>query len=193
MSSLVLSLITIHLLWVKREGRGPSTVVLLVLHVWVSLGTIVAAVLIVILTPMTVLRLTHSILSVLGLLDGLRLVDLVDLSATLDLELKKLHSFGVLSSILSSSWLCLLLVVLLAPALALPLLVSSTCIRSKLLLSLLLELLELLLHHLVVLLGELGELVHLCLMLLASRLQLCLLLLELPLSNLDSTNTKQKY
>ena len=79
-SSLVLSLITIHLLWVKREGRGPSTVALLVLHVWVSLGTIVA-VLIVILTPMTVLRLTHNILSVLGLLDGLRLVDLVDLSA----------------------------------------------------------------------------------------------------------------
>ena len=87
MSSLVLSLITIHLLWVKREGREPSTVVLLVLHVWVSLGTIVAAVLIVILTPMTVLRLTQNILSVLGLLDGLRLVDIVDLSAKLELEL----------------------------------------------------------------------------------------------------------
>ena len=179
-SSLVLSLIMILLLGLKREGREPCRVVLLVLHVWVSLGMIVAAVLLATIIIMTILRLTHNILSVLDLLDGLRLVNLDDLAINLDP-----HSHYLGSSWLRLLSLSLLLRVLAAPALAPPLLVSLTSCLAPLLPLLLLELHAGLLDPHIVVYGELVELVHLCLMLLASGLQLFLLLLKLPLSVLD--------
>jgi hypothetical protein len=107
--SLVLSLVIVHLLWVEGEGRGSGTVVLIFPDVWVSLGMIVATVIILAIIVMTILRLTLDILSVLELLGALRLVNLYDLVIDLDLHMQNLGSL----------WVPLLLGHLLAPALAL--------------------------------------------------------------------------
>ena len=124
--SLMLSLIIIHLLWVKGEGRGLGTRVFLVSHVWVSLGTIVATVIIALVVKLIiVLRLTLDSLSVLAAV--LRLVNLYDLVIDLDLDMQNL----------SSRLGALLLGLLLAPAHALPLLVIS--IKSLSILTLLLQ------------------------------------------------------
>ena len=171
----MLSLIIIHLLWVKGEGRGLGTRVFLVSHVWVSLGTIVATVIIALVVKLIiVLRLTLDSLSVLAAV--LRLVNLYDLVIDLDLDMQNLGSRPL-------SVGTLLLALLLAPASfgPRPLPVGfSSCFTAQVP-PLLLELLEFILHLLLVLLAEHVVLVHLGQMLLASGLQLCLLLPELPL------------
>lgn len=172
--SLVLSLVIVHLLWVEGEGRGSGTLVLIFPDVWVSLGMIVATVIILAIIIMTILRLTLDILSVLELLGALRLVNLYDLVIDLDLHMQNLGSLRV----------PLLLSHLLAPALALllfPPFIKSLSILTLKFLFLLNEILELLLHPLLVLLSELSEPINLSLMPLLSRLEFLHLNHHLPL------------